>query len=175
MAYLLKVAGPIAFCLAGLGSEAHATVLTATGTFSNGSVLTGTVTIDPGIGVITASDLIISGVGEFANIVSQFNFGPPVYYSAVINDTTQTDQLSLGLLADSLIGYTGGDLCSENTGACFASVYYPISNPIDEVTLVSGILHGGSAAVPEPSSLCLSFSALAICFLLLKYRIPRAI
>src|SRR5262249_55922666 len=115
MAYLLKVLAPIAFCLTGLASEAHATVLTATGTFSNGSVLTGTLTIDQGIGVITASDLTITGIGEFVDIVSQLNFGPPVYYSAIVNDTTQTEQLSLGLLADSLIGYTGGDLCSENT------------------------------------------------------------
>jgi hypothetical protein len=160
----------IVFCLAAVAGDARGTVFTASGTFSDGSALSGTLAIDTGLGVITASDLVVDGVGEFVNIVSQDNFGPPLYYSASINDSIQTENLSLGLFADSLVGYVGGDICSQGTGACFPSVFSPISDPSDETSLVSGTLQ---VASPEPASVGLSAGAFAVGLLMFRYRTKR--
>ncbi len=160
----------VVFCLAAVAGNARATVFTASGTFSDGSTLSGTLAIDTGLGLITASDLVVNGVGEFVDIISQDNFGPPLYYSASINDLTQTEHLSLGLFADSLVGYVGGDICSQGTGACFPSVFSSISDSFDETSLVSGTLQ---VASPEPASVGLSAGFFAVGFLMFSYRTKR--
>jgi hypothetical protein len=141
--------------LVSFASQGRATVFQADGLFGDGSVLGGTLSIDTNIGTVTASDLTIGAAGTFSTIVLQGNFGPGLGYSVVADNAAGTEEFSFGLLTDSLVGYAGGDLCSDRSIGCFSSIYYPISDPSTSTSLSSGSLVGPSAATPEPAFLFL--------------------
>lgn len=172
LARLLSTVGLVLLCIAATATEAHATVFSATGTFDTGATLGGTLTIDTGVGTITGLDLTISGVGVFDDLISQDNLGPPLFYNVVVNDTTVNEQFLFGIHADSLVGYTGGDLCSEATGDCLASAYYPIFNIFDQTSLVSGELQA-LASIPEPASAFLYTAGLTASWLIFFHRIRK--
>ena len=151
--FILRAVRPIILCLVSLATQAYATDFQATGLFANGATLGGTLTIDTNVGTVTASDLTISGAGTFSTLISQFNYGPPVFYSVIADNAAGTEEFSFGLLADSLVGYTGGDFCGDSNGSCFSSVFYPTSDPSNQVSLSSGSLIGTSGAAPEPTTL----------------------
>jgi hypothetical protein len=164
--FTASTAASVAICLASLASQAHATVFKADGFFSDGASLGGTLTVDTTLGEVTESDLTIAGAGIFSTIEFQSSFGPVLGYSVVVDNVAGTEEFSFGLLTDTLVGYAGGDLCSDSSVGCFSSNYYPIVSPFDGVSLSSGRLIGESAAVPEPAALsCVStFFALFLVF-----------
>jgi hypothetical protein len=164
--FILSAIGPIVFCLASFTSQAHATVFEASGLFADGAALGGTLTIDTNAGKVSSSDLTISGAGTFSTLVFQFNFGFPVFYSVIVDDSAGTKEFSFGLLTNNLVGYTGGDFCSDSNGGCLTSVYYPTSAPLDEVRLSTGILIGPSGVAPEPEMLSFWGTAFAVGFFL---------
>jgi hypothetical protein len=170
--FILAKAASVIICVAGLASQAQASVFQADGLFADGSTLGGTLTIDTNVGAVTASDLTISGAGTFSTIVFQQNFGSPLGYSVIADNDIGTEEFSFGLVTDSLVGYAGGDLCSESSVGCFSSNYYPISSSFDQVALSNGRLIGESSAVPEPGAL--SFWSTPFALGLLFYRRARS-
>lgn len=156
LCFVLPTVASVVLGLMSFVTQAGATTFRADGLFSDGAALSGTLSIDTNVGTVTAADLMIKGVGTFSTISLQFNFGSPVFYSVVVDDAAMTEEFSFGLLTDTLVGYAGGDLCSESTVGCFSSTYYPFSNPGDQVALSSGSLTSGigvSDAAPEPTTL----------------------
>jgi len=161
--FILRAARPIVLCLVSFAAQAYATDFQATGLFTDGSTLGGTLTIDTNVGTVTASDLTISGAGTFSTLVFQFNYGAPAFYSVIADNTAGTEEFSFGLLADSLVGYTGGDFCGDsNGGSCLSSVFYPTSDPSNQVSLSNGSLTGTSGVAPEPAALSFLGTAFAV-------------
>ena len=130
---------------------AHADTIenfTASGTFTDGATLSGTLTIDTTQGFITASDLVIGAPDSSTqtNVVAQTPNGYGNGYYAV------TDRNAAGALdfdfffnspGDTLVGYTGSSI----DGNLF---YFATQTGAD---LVSGSF--GPAVTPEPSSIAL--------------------
>jgi len=159
--FAILALGPVVFCFASFVSQASATVFQASGTFDDGALLEGTLAIDMNAGVITASGLTISGGGTFTTILFQGNLGPPAFYSVLADNAAGTEEFSFGLLAESLVGFSGGSFCAADTGACITSVYYSLSDPLNQVSLLNGTLTEPSGATPEPSAFPLCAIALA--------------
>jgi hypothetical protein len=150
---ILCAVGLVSLCLAPFASPTYATTFQAQGVFADGATLDGVLTIDTNSGSVVSSGLTISGVGTFSTLISQANFGAPLFYSVVVDNTVSSEEFSFGLLANTLVGYSGGNLCSNTTGNCFASVYYPIPDRLRQVSLLSGSLLEPSGLAPEPAGL----------------------
>ena len=163
-------AGFVVLCLAPFTSQAHATTFQAEGVFADGATLGGVLTIDTNTGSVVSSGLTISGAGIFSTLISQANVGAPLFYSVVVDNTEASEEFSFGLLANTLVGYSGGNLCSNNTGNCFASVYYPIPDRLRQVSLLSGSLIEPSGIAPEPAGLSFCIIAFAIGALIFNRR-----
>jgi PEP-CTERM motif len=127
-------------------------------TVSGGSA-SGTVTLDATIGLFTSADItVLTQGGQFLfNGIPLANPG----YGTVWKDTLN-NQFILSLPVSSLIGYTGGELCSvllhcgnsmvSLPSQFFASMTGPLISDVVEagtLTLVS------PAPTPEPSSIAL--------------------
>jgi PEP-CTERM motif len=119
-----------------------------TGTFDNGSVLSGTTTIDTTLGTVTNTDFVVSGpfAATFINDIYGL-FSNSTEYIIYSRDAFD-DFLVLNLQSGSLVGYQGGGISnfsftdSTDSGA-FA-------------TLVSGqVTPAPSGVTPEPSTLVL--------------------
>jgi hypothetical protein len=171
MHFASSALAPLTFYLVSFASQASATVFQATGTFDNGALLGGALTIDVNDGAITASSLTITGAGTFSAILFQDHSGPPIFYSVLADNTAGSEEFSFGLFADSLIGFNGGSFCAADTGACLASVYYPLSDPFNQSSLLSGNLAG---ATPEPSALYLCGITLMASMILRGSRCSKA-
>jgi len=92
----------IAVCLAVLSTAcvAHAnTVFDASGVFSDGSVLSGTLIINTTTGSITGSDLIVTGVDNFTfvNIVNQSYTQVPGDYNVGDRNAASTEDFNFDL------------------------------------------------------------------------------
>jgi hypothetical protein len=165
--FTLSTAASVVISLVSFASQGHATVFQAEGLFSDGSILGGTLSIDTNTGTVTASDLTIGVLGTFSTIIFQANSGSPLGYSVIADNAAGTEEFSFGLVTDSLVGYGGGDLCSQGTVGCFSSNYYPILDPFDQTALSTGRVIGASAAAPEPAFLFLCGTPFAfglLCF-----------
>jgi hypothetical protein len=150
---------------------AHASLVsfTASGNFTNGATLSGSVSIDTATGLIGSADLAISGnAAHFTTVTLQQTWPPasPFLTEFEFSNGQATDNLLTFLFPpSSLVGYTGGILCgTSNDPSCFDGTLHYVTNfatkmpdgtiPANSfVQLVSGDLT--SAAVPEPSSLFL--------------------
>jgi hypothetical protein len=143
------------------------TTFNVTGTFSNGATLAGTITINTTFGTITGASLV-AGASEFsfADLVISMPFAFPFGHEFLAQFVTSPfvaspGSLSLFIPGDSLIGYTGGALCS-NSVPCLES-----SGGVG-ASLTSGSL--SVAAVPEPSELILlSAGLIGLGFVARKY------
>ena len=153
-------------------APAHATAIpfTATGSFQDGSTLSGFVTIDTATGLIGAADLAISGRPvHFTTIALQRTFplvGPLLTEFEFANGQTTDNLLTFLLPPVSLIGYNGGLLCGTvNAPSCFDGTLHYQSNfatklqnggiPANTfVTMTEGSLT--PSAVPEPSTWALA-------------------
>jgi hypothetical protein len=140
-------------------------VFEASGSFGDGSVLGGTLTIDLTTGLITGSNLITTGPSSFTfvNILNQSNVQVPGDYNVGVRNAAGTEDFNFDLpdpAQTPLIGYDGGPFCSLSN-LCVGG---RISNLFNLSTGAAGpVLIEGSLTrpVPEPGSLALLAAGLA--------------
>jgi hypothetical protein len=141
-------------------TAARADVLTfdASGTFDGGFTLGGTVTIDNTLGTVVSSDLTISGAPALPNSdsFSAILAASPSQVGGGLFDFNVEDSagniFSSGFTAPTLVGFTGGSFCSEQTPSACGSVLEDFSNSFSFYELQSGTLSLPVSAVPEPST-----------------------
>jgi hypothetical protein len=137
----------IALCTSG----AHAALITfnLSGTFSNGAVLGGSITIDNAAGTVTAYNATVGPpdtgsftVGAGASVIT-------TYYNITIDTPTSSGGfpgLVLALPVTTLVGYSGGSICS--VAAPCSSV---ASALFETNTMPAFQLSNGSAAPAPPA------------------------
>ncbi len=169
----LRTAALLPFLLVFLVGQAKADTLiefNASGTFDDGSSLSGTVIIDTTLGVATAADLDVNGVPGFFELNSaapnSFGVVPDLIKASdsqsylirlfargpIGGGFTAEQLINVGLPVPSLVGYSGGS--TSRSGAGLNSGYADGVLP----TLIEGFLASGEltavrelTAVPEPS------------------------
>jgi hypothetical protein len=135
------------------------------GTFEDGSVLTGTVTIDTTSGIPEGGRVETTGPTSVGPLISMgyssdqpqfFEIAPQVCEPLV---PCNSGFMYLFLDVPNLIGYTGGPICGLSTGCVSTMGPLPYQGPVfsyvtDPVYLTTGSLTLPAAA-PEPSSVVL--------------------
>ena len=151
---------------------AHAdTVFTVTGSFDNGAILSGTATINTSTGIVTAFDLSTTGAfvsGPYTTVDP--GQGPFFFNQYFVSSTLSNSSIDLLFPPPgSLVGYTGGSLCSDIVACIFISALNTTTTPTPSSTfnLTSGSLTP-QAATPEPSSLFLMLSGVGLVFAMRK-------
>ena len=129
-------------------------------TFASGATATGTVSIDTTTGVFDSVNLTYtlgSTVISFAGTPADqggFDNGTQYYESSYDNPVTPQYALLLDLPTASLVGYTGGVLCTTSAPCDgYTGFLTDTSSSTDRIT--GGALTGSTAVTPEPSSLML--------------------
>jgi hypothetical protein len=155
LARLTKIFLVLAAVLVGPGLMAASadTIFTFSGTFQDGSILGGTLTINTATGAIDGVNLTI-GASSFT-----FQQGPLITIGGEsFAQFTTTSFPSFPILdvffpVSSLVGYAGGQLCiSPTVGACLNPTQFGSNGTV--AFLTQGTSSTGSS-VPEPSSLLL--------------------
>ena len=128
-------------------------IFDANATASNGADLTGTFTIDTVLGKVTAVDLFVSAPGSFSTTVVglQGPGGSGFYSFLTTGGLFVPPYLSLSFPVTTLIGYTGGALCTTTSpcGGQYSGYQGSSGNvPFQSVTL--------TAETPEPVSAVLA-------------------
>ncbi|HMH14682.1 MAG TPA: PEP-CTERM sorting domain-containing protein [Edaphobacter sp.] len=131
-----------------------------------GGIFTGTVVMDTTLGLVTDVDITYqrgTTVKEFVGSPGQFAIPSQNLFEFYLNDTTN-DQLIILKEGTSVVGYTGGPLCSYDLPLeCHATdgPYWFNSIWINEFTLEQDEMVSGSLVLtdtvitPEPTSLVL--------------------
>ena len=125
------------------------------GTFTNGDLLAGTVTIDTEFGSVTNVDLTI-GLLEFHHL--HFVIVGKQGRTEIQVDPSATDGdplLRMILPVRDLVGYAGGQICSNETLSCHPTTL--LTDPV--VNLATGSATA-VPTVPEPATLILFGSGL---------------
>lgn len=164
--HIISNIGFIVLSLASFAPQVSATVFQASGVFDDGAILAGTIAVDVSAGIVSESNLTISGAGTFSTIIFQQNFGPPAFYSVIVDNSTSSEEFSFGLVTDTLVGFSGGNFCSDSNADCLTSVYYSTSDPFNQISLSSGEVR---AAVPEPAMLSFLGTLFVACTVLFQY------
>jgi hypothetical protein len=154
-------AGLLIAVVIGLAAPAHAAIIfQATGVFADGSALSGTLTIDTVGGTITASNLVVGAPSAFTfiNIIGQADSPAPFFYSVQVRNAAATEDFDFGLPLHSLVGYTGGAICSSSTPSCVNSNLFNLA-ALNGPVLSSGSLTSPNA-VPEPGTIMLGGGSL---------------
>jgi len=132
---------------------------TVTGTYADSSTLSGTITIDTTTGVVSGADLTWSDVGSSLSAI--LGQGTEGGYALVNVEDPAGDVVSLSFTASSLVGYSGGALCSNPLMNCPLSPTAFLPSDAEFAPYGIGavdLLESGSVAptpTPEPSSLLL--------------------
>jgi hypothetical protein len=166
---MMRSAAFVVICCIGLVPAVHAGVtgFQLTGTFLDSTTVTGTFTVDTTAGVVLSADFLYLGQ-TFNTILNQFPFdccadpnSLPVGYALFVGSSNQNLPAIHFLLSgttanDSLVGYAGGNVCSNNIacgpdsdGNFWESAYHDPNNN------VVGLMSGSTAPVPEPGTLVL--------------------
>jgi hypothetical protein len=162
--YLLAVA-----VIAASSVSAHADTISTfavNGTSFFGGTFTGTVVMDTTVGLVTDVDIIYqrgTTVKEFAGQPGQRAIASENLFQFYLNDTTN-DQLIILKEGTSVVGYTGGPLCSFDTPlecpasegeAWWTSAWINVIT-LDEDEVGSGsLVLTNTVTTPEPTSLAL--------------------
>jgi hypothetical protein len=138
--------------------SAQSALFYATGIFSNGASLSGTLTIDTTIGSVTGANLAVSAPSnlQFTQVLGQ-GFSPaPFFFGVTIRSPTNLFDINLGLEVTSLVGYLGGAICSSSTPNCAPTILFNLSTSSADVVLRSGSLSlTPPTSVPAPGALLL--------------------
>ncbi len=162
----LRAAVLLGALLAPVGhAKASPVLFDASGSFTDGSTLAGTITIDPTSGLATAEDLSISGGRSGYPSPLIFDLTPPALTQANNqgagnvwldgSDLSNSWQLQVDIPGPTLVGYAGGDLVVSSfppDGTYFTAFGEGGAN------LVSGTLTAVTA--PAPPTIVLLASAL---------------
>ena len=148
----------LVFALCFAAPIAHAdTVFTVTGSFDNGAILSGTATINTSTGIVTAFDLSTTGAFVSGPYTTVDPGQGPFFGQYFVSSTLSIFSIDLSFPPPgSLVGYTGGSLCSDVVSCFFISALNKTTTPTPSTTfnLTSGSLTP-QVATPEPSSLFL--------------------
>lgn len=131
----------------------------ANGSFTNGAVLSGTVTIDTATGTAVSGDLAVSGVAaHFTTLVGQSTGPSPTPFFTELdfaNGQATNNVLDLLFKPVSLVGYAGGDLCHFTPANCpatnsnlFYVTFYGTSS--NGVVADTSVLQAGALSLPAP-------------------------
>jgi hypothetical protein len=152
------------------------------GTFGSGATMSGTVVIDTATGSLVSTDLIYTLGGSsvtfdrtfFAQgtIPALYNVYFPLTYGGVVDgpqnplaNPPAVDEYDLLLPTSSLVGYTGGSICtflSDYCGGGIASEYFGRINFPGNDGMATGSLVP-LTATPEPSEFALTLTGAALC------------
>ena len=153
-----------ATCFAVLGLFApamHAGIVTfaATGVTQSGSTLSGDIIIDTTAGSISSLSLTMSGPLSFTvNTFNSIVTGPASGFYVIFADNGPTFPfIALDVPVTTLVGYTGGSLCTVGS-TCPNGISYSEASTSNATT--SGFVSGSLTAAPEPASLALVGSAM---------------
>jgi PEP-CTERM motif len=119
-----------------------------TGTFDNGSVLSGTATIDTTVGTVTNSEFVVSGpfAATFLNDIYGQEFNSTNY--GIFSRDSFDNFLILNLPVGPLVGYQGGRISTSSFADNTDNGAF--------ISLVSGQFTAAPSGVtPEPSTLVL--------------------
>jgi hypothetical protein len=148
----------LAGTFAGPASANVIDVFQASGTFGNGGVLGGTVTIDVTAGDLTAANLTVTSPAATLNFVGSCITALGTLDCAIASAGGVFPELALGFNTTSLVGYAGGFLSSAahlSSGGGVSSLYS------DPSTIITNLSTGALALpTPEPASLALVSVAL---------------
>ena len=131
-------------------SAVHAaTLFNATGVFTDGAVLTGTITLDTTTGLGLSADVFLSApdANEFLFIQSQFTPTPGVVILQLSPVAFGVPHLILAFPVSDFTGYSGGVMCSPTTCGGSSNLF----TGYNTIGIVSGNLAPASTA-PEPSA-----------------------
>ena len=146
-------------CLFAPAMHAGIVEFTATGVTQNGSTLSGDIFIDTTLGSISSLSLTMSGPLSFTvNTFNNFVTGPASgYYVIRADNGTTFPFIDLDIPTDTLVGYTGGSICTVGS-KCPNGISFSEASTSNATT--SGFVSGSLTAVPEPASLALVASAM---------------
>ena len=155
----IAVAAFIATLLAGAAAQADSfETLSAAGTFSNGSALSGALTIDTTIGSVVSDSLTSSDLGNLLStpIAGQgYSSTYGAYDVSFSSPTSSSYGVILLIDAGTLVGYSGGvlDSLEQPSANNYVSALYEAGTP-GVYSLSSGTLTTDSVAsdTPEPST-----------------------
>jgi mannose-6-phosphate isomerase-like protein (cupin superfamily) len=124
-------------------------------TFADGATATGTITIDVTTGVPTGVDMVYSDgavTDDFIAAPSYFSNGP---YSTINSFDPANEYLNFSLPVSTLVGYTGGNICSDEPICAIGSAFvdFRVINSLETGSLDAP--SESTPAVPEPSTLAL--------------------
>lgn len=163
----MRRAALLVICCIGLVSGVHASVVTFDfhGTWDDSTTVSGTFTVDTAAGSVLSADFLYLG-NTFSTILTQYPFdccsdpnSLPVAYAFFVGTSNQNlPAIRIGISGttakDSLVGYTGGGVCTEimtcgpdSDGTTYASGYHDVNGG------GMGLVSGSAAPVPEASSL----------------------
>lgn len=145
------------FCFACPSWADDVQVFNLAGTFVDGTAVSGTLTIDTTLGSVVGADVSYTGDQMTYDTVSgqgPYEFVPPASYQLFLRAPTSAllvFEIEGTTAPDSLVGYTGGDLCSRTSSCGELSVW---NTGESTLALQSGTLQS-TIPTPEPGSLLL--------------------
>ena len=160
----IAAALPILLCTS--AAYAGSVTLYLTGTFTDGAVLGGTITVDQTAGTVTARNVTIGAPDAGSFTVDEGYSTGGAYYDVGLGTTGGIyPALSLALATSTLVGYNGGPLCSlaSTCGGVVSGVFTVADNPAIQ-------LSSGSASPTAPSQTSTAVPALSsfgLCALIL--------
>jgi PEP-CTERM motif len=149
----------LAFLSASTLSAKADTVFDLTGYMPSYGTLSGTVTINTVTGAVTAADMLLGGSEFNQNVENYSVFGKGAWLTVIEAQTSSpihAPGFDAGLPLESLVGFTGSQLCSTDY-PCVDGGPSPLLSLAEEV----GLLEYGAlelptlAPVPEPSTFAL--------------------
>jgi hypothetical protein len=131
----------------------------ATGVTESGSTLSGDIFIDTTAGSISLLSLTMSSPLSFtANTINTIVTGQASgYYVIWADNGTTFPFIALDIPTATLVGYTGGSICTVGS-KCPNGISYSEASTSNATT--SGFVSGSLTEVPEPASLALVGSAM---------------
>ena len=149
-----------ALCLFAPAMHAGIIEFAATGVTQSGSTLSGDIFIDTTAGSVSSVSLSMSSPLSFTvSTFSSFGSGQATgYYVLRADNGTTFPFIDLDIPTATLVGYTGGNLCTVGS-TCPNGISFSEASSTSNATTY-GFVSGSLTAVPEPASLALVGSSM---------------